>query len=289
MAEACFGCGTMADCLTLAHSNLTNISSFVSVEQLSDYFRTAFGTRRKQFTTIGTLVFLQIIVSVCYLANIGHSDPGVAAASLEQTSYASPSLILTFLRWFLRLIEWILHLSVHYMSKYWLDTAIICMCIYALYRFCVFLYNTYFSYHDHELAEDAIYNVNSSLILCEENILSLDSVGSVRIAGDAAMHIKSTKGILQKSPANDLVITRLASDYMLNTVGMRPKHVAQTMPFVHGLVYLPTDNEILAAKLSASNQYAKKRAELAHATNAWIPDHWGYHNYREVGSMPAST
>lgn len=157
--------------------------------------------------------------------------------------------------------------------------------------------------YNNPLAAQALYDLNDDTLGDEYAATTLTEAGatdkdldtalnqtgvvaSSRIATMCVHVIRSTKGFLRKDKANDLMVTRLASDYMLNTRKMRPTHVAQTLPLVLAQVYLPFDTDIIAAEMSTSNQFANVRYELAKASGT--RHSLFVSNYRQVDSTPTS-
>lgn len=253
--------------------------------------RTGITRRHKlRFTWVVVLAIINLIACSAYFASPGSV---VVVSGSEETATSRPSIIISTLRFILgymvQLFEW----ELEYALEFWKDTLLIlvffCSFVYAIYRWRRYIW----FFHDIELAEDIHADVNTPYDTVEredEFVLKVDRVASAKYAKRAAMVIKSTKGLLTKTAANDLMITRLASDYLLKEVGMRPHHVACTLPLVHPIVYLPTDNDILAQKISASNAFAQQRADYTNATNPkWLPWFHNVGSYRYVGSTPTST
>lgn len=80
----------------------------------------------------------------------------------------------------------------------------------------------------------------------------LDNMGSVkcrhRAARLAAAHVRSKIGLPKRSEANDLVVARLARDFLVER-GVRPTHIQRIAPIALEFVYIPNDDDIFAAQL----------------------------------------
>lgn len=92
-----------------------------------------------------------------------------------------------------------------------------------------------------------------------------------KMATAVAMYVKSRRGTPMRSAANDLVISRMAGDYMRRS-NVRPSHIAALIPLVTQLVYLPTKYDVEAKELASTVEFAQRRKEfhLAGSRPGWF-------------------
>lgn len=67
-----------------------------------------------------------------------------------------------------------------------------------------------------------------------------------------AMEIKASRGLLKKSEANDLMLTRMITDKMTEH-GVRPTHIARSVPLCLVLIYTPLNEDIEARQFEKSD------------------------------------
>jgi len=107
------------------------------------------------------------------------------------------------------------------------------------------------------------------------------------MATAAAMYVKSRRGTPMKSAANDLVIGRMAGDYLRRS-NVRPSHIAALLPLVTQLVYLPTKYDVEAREIASSVEFAQRRKEyyLAGSRPSWFSFEPSLDRFMSVEEMP---